>query len=107
MSKDNFGITMYDIESLIVEMDQNISRALQFMEGHFQKVHRFSNDCLKDIIELYISSNIMKECLEVYTESKEDFSITKEEVISLANLTLALKKLKLLLKRQNIIFETQ
>lgn len=107
MSKDNFGITLYDIEALIIEMDQNMSRALQFMEGHFQKVYRCSSDSLKDIIELYLSSQIMKECLEVYTENKKEFSITKEEVVSLAKLTVALKRLKLLLKQQNIIFETQ
>ena len=107
MSKDSFGITIYDIETLIIEMDQNISRALQFMEGYFQRIYVFSDTCLKDIIELYLSSQIMKECLEVYIANKEEFSISKEEVIGLANLTLALKKLKLLLKQQNIIFETQ
>ena len=109
MSEDNVGgITRHDLEQILLEMEQNTSRCLSCMSDHFKDLRQISYFSLRNVIELFISSELMKEFLESHLKAEDDkLKISKEEIMHLATLAVALKKLKTLLKEENIFLETQ
>jgi len=99
-----------ELLQLLVEVDDTSTRAYSFMDGHFNKFYELCDLDLKGVVELYISSEMMRDYIENSFDLSSEahlFEVTEQELMLMANLVVSMKALKMNLASGGISLEMQ
>jgi hypothetical protein len=103
-------ISRSELQQLLEEMEDVSNRAYSSMDDHFNKFYELDEFNLKGMIELYISSEMLKDYVHSSFEldaGEGSFDVSEPELMLMANLVMSMNALKLDLKISGLTLETQ
>ena len=103
-------VSRSELLQLLEEMEDISNRTYSSMDDHFNKLYELDEFNLKGMIELYISSEMLKDYIHSSFELEADeglFDVSEQELMLLANLVMSMKALRLDLKISGLTLETQ